>query len=134
MRTIRTAAAVILDRQGRMLVVRKRGTSVFMQPGGKIDAGETAEAALVRELEEELGLSIDPAGAKRLGLVSAPAAFEAETMVEAVLFRVETSATPRACAEIEEIAWVEAGDPGERPLAPLTRDRVLPLVRDLNRH
>jgi NUDIX domain len=53
---IRIAAAVIRDRRGRLLLVRKRGTSAFMQPGGKIDATEPALAALAREvLEEQLG-------------------------------------------------------------------------------
>ena len=38
---IRIAAALLIDPQGRTLLVRKRGTGAFMQPGGKIDAGET---------------------------------------------------------------------------------------------
>ncbi|HEX3283446.1 MAG TPA: hypothetical protein VHT50_02015 [Mycobacterium sp.] len=36
---IRVAAAVIRDARGRMLVVRKRRTAAFMQPGGKIMPG-----------------------------------------------------------------------------------------------
>jgi 8-oxo-dGTP pyrophosphatase MutT (NUDIX family) len=47
---IRTAAAVIDDGAGNVLLVRKAGTRAFMQPGGKIDAGESAVDALVREL------------------------------------------------------------------------------------
>ena len=38
------SAAVITDAAGRVLVVRKHGTSVFMQPGGKPEAGESAAA------------------------------------------------------------------------------------------
>lgn len=70
---IRIAAALLIDPQGRTLLVRKRGTEAFMQPGGKIDAGETPVQALVRELQEELGLRIDPAQAMHLGQFSAPA-------------------------------------------------------------
>ena len=73
---IRIAAALLIDPQGRTLLVRKRGTQAFMQPGGKIDEGETPVAALVRELHEELGLHIDPAQAIPLGQFSAPAANE----------------------------------------------------------
>jgi|GEM_PF-4568666 len=55
---LKLAVAVIRDDQDRMLVVRKSGTKAFMQPGGKIDTGETAPQALSRELEEELGLRV----------------------------------------------------------------------------
>jgi 8-oxo-dGTP pyrophosphatase MutT (NUDIX family) len=54
---IRITAAVIRDRQGRVLLVRKRGTSAFMQPGGKIDTNESALAALAREVCEELAVA-----------------------------------------------------------------------------
>ena len=53
---IRVAAAVILDARGHMLVVRKRSTAAFMQPGGKIMPGESAVDALHREIAEELGV------------------------------------------------------------------------------
>ena len=38
--TIRIVAALIRDDAGRVLLVRKRGTDAFMQPGGKRDPGE----------------------------------------------------------------------------------------------
>jgi 8-oxo-dGTP diphosphatase len=53
-RTISVVAALIRDGDGRVLLVRKRGTSVFMQPGGKRDAGESDVAALA-QIDEELG-------------------------------------------------------------------------------
>ena len=58
-RLIRIAAALLLGPDGRTLLVRKRGTRAFMQPGGKIEAHEVPLHALARELEEELGLRID---------------------------------------------------------------------------
>ncbi len=48
--TIRIVAAVIRDDAGRVLLVRKRGTKAFMQPGGKLDAGEDDITALSREI------------------------------------------------------------------------------------
>lgn len=128
---IRIAAALLLDSQGRTLLVRKRGTQAFMQPGGKIDAGETPVQALARELLEELGLQIDPAKAVRLGQFSAPAANEPGFEVQAELFRVDCAASVMPAAEIEEITWLAADQTPEMPLAPLTRDLILPLYRQL---
>ena len=51
---------MITDGQGRCLLVRKRGTEYFMQPGGKPEIGEASEAALIRELEEELNFLVSP--------------------------------------------------------------------------
>ena len=45
---------VILDAAGRVLVVRKRGSHAFLQPGGRREAGEDALRTLARELREEL--------------------------------------------------------------------------------
>jgi len=53
--TIRIVAALIRDHAGRVLLVRKRGTTAFMQPGGKRDPGEDDMMALAREIAAELG-------------------------------------------------------------------------------
>jgi 8-oxo-dGTP pyrophosphatase MutT (NUDIX family) len=127
--TIRIAAALLIDPRGRTLLVRKRGTHAFMQPGGKIDAGESPVQALVRELHEELGLNIDPTTAVHLGQFSAPAANEPGFDVQAELFRVDTCDTVAPAAEIEEVVWIEPGQPPAMQLAPLTRDLILPLYR-----
>ncbi len=124
---IRVAAAVILDAGGRLLVVRKRGTAVFMQPGGKIMAGESAEEALHREIAEELG--VEAASVQALGRHVADAANEPGHTVEAELFAVTLAAEPRAAAEIDEIAWVGPSNPGDISLAPLTEHAVLGLLR-----
>jgi 8-oxo-dGTP diphosphatase len=126
---IRIAAAVIRDRQGRLLLVRKRGTSAFMQPGGKIDANESALAALAREVFEELGCRIQPASTRFLGQFAAPAANEAGQNVLADLFAVAIDGTVAPAAEIEEVVWVDAAAPGAYRLAPLTRAYILPLLR-----
>jgi 8-oxo-dGTP diphosphatase len=127
-RTIRIAAAILERADGMTLLVRKRGTTAFMQPGGKIEAGEAPVKALCRELAEELALAIDPARPRYLGRYVAPAANEAGATVEAEIFRVEVTGPVEAAAEIEEIVWVDPNLPLALVLAPLTRDHVLPLL------
>jgi 8-oxo-dGTP diphosphatase len=55
--------AVVLDDQGRCLVIRRSSASknnagLWDLPGGKLDPGETVDAALRREVEEETGLQV----------------------------------------------------------------------------
>ncbi|WP_411380983.1 NUDIX hydrolase [Pseudomonas sp. MPB26] len=126
---IRIAAAVLIGSDGQTLQVRKRGTQAFMQPGGKIDAGEQPAEALARELHEELNLRIAPSDARYLGQFSAPAANEPGFTVQAELFlvRIEGPVTP--AAEIEEVRWIDPTGDGGLLLAPLTRDLILPFYR-----
>ena len=115
---IRVAAAVVLDASGRMLVVRKRGTTMFMQPGGKLMAGESAVEAVRREVVEELGVAAT--SVESVGRHVADAANEPGHTVEADVFRVTLAGEPNAAAEIDEIAWVDPADESDLPLAPLT--------------
>jgi 8-oxo-dGTP diphosphatase len=126
-RIIRIAAAVIVDGKGRMLLVRKRGTRAFIQPGGKMEAGETPEAALGRELAEELNCTA--VAMEFLIHLTAPAVNEAGHTVEAAIYSVKIEGQITPAREIEEIVWVDPASPGDIEMAPLTRDKVLPLVR-----
>ena len=128
-KTIRIAAALLIEPNGQTLLVRKRGTQAFMQPGGKIDAGEQPAEALARELHEELGLIIEPSDAVYLGNFSAPAVNEPGYTVEAELFQVTIDEPVTPAAEIEEVRWIDPAADGDLILAPLTRDLILPFYR-----
>jgi 8-oxo-dGTP diphosphatase len=123
---IEIVTAVIRDRQGRVLTVRKRGTVFFMKPGGKREPGEDDLAALARELDEELGCRL--VDARRLGDFEAPAANEPGFTVRAAVYVVRVDGAVRPRAEIEEIAWIDPVAPGSRPLAPLLCQAVLPAL------
>jgi 8-oxo-dGTP pyrophosphatase MutT (NUDIX family) len=130
-KVIHIAAALLIGADGRTMLVRKRGTQAFMQPGGKIEAGEPPQQALARELSEELGLLIDPQQAQFLGEFSAAAANEPGFEVNCQLYRLDVSQEMLPAAEIEEVVWVDAGNVDHLHLAPLTRDSILPLYRTL---
>jgi 8-oxo-dGTP diphosphatase len=64
-RMLLVAAAALVDVDGRVLICQrpegKQLAGLWEFPGGKVEAGETPEACLIRELEEELGIRVSHA-------------------------------------------------------------------------
>lgn len=124
---LRIAAGIIMDAAGRTLLVRKRGSTAFMQAGGTIEHGESALAALTRELREEIGLVLDPDLTEYIGSFRAVAGDEPDTVIRAEVFALSTTLGFLPSGEIEEVIWLDTDEPTGIELAPLTRDTVLPL-------
>ena len=127
-RLLHIAAACLLDEQGRLLLVRKRGTHRFMLPGGKAEAGETPLQTVRRELAEELLLQLDESALTLLGQFNEAAANEPDTRVQATVFRAALRQPVSAAAELEELRWLRADEPRGEDLAPLLRKHVLPYL------
>ncbi len=126
---IHVSAAVIADDDGRVLVVRKQGTTRFMQPGGKPEPGETAAQTLVRELDEELGIRLDEHELTPLGTFVSAAANEPGHRVVAVAFAATVDpASVVVQAELAELRWISPADAQTLPLAPLSTEHLLPLA------
>ena len=126
--TIRIVAALIRDDAGRVLLVRKRGTAAFMQPGGKRDPGEDDTTALAREIAEELGCCMIRDSIQPLGEFDAVAANEPGWRVHACLYGIDVTGDIVPNREIDETIWIDPAAPPDISLAPLTRDHVLPLA------
>ncbi|MEZ0243161.1 MAG: (deoxy)nucleoside triphosphate pyrophosphohydrolase [Sphingomonas sp.] len=79
METLFVVAAALIDGDGRVLVQQrppgKPMAGLWEFPGGKVEPGEVPEAALVRELTEELGIAVESA-------CLAPATFASEALGE----------------------------------------------------
>ena len=128
-KTISVVAALIRDEQGRVLVVRKRGTSAFMQSGGKRNVGESDVAALAREVVEELGCCVDQKTARAVGIFECVAANEPGYRVKASVYAVTVEGAVKPQAEIDQVLRVDPRSLPDLPFAPLPRDHVLPLAR-----
>lgn len=115
------------DETGRVLNVRKRGTSMLMLPGGKPEAGEDPAETAVREFAEELGVRLDPALLRFVGEFRAAAANEPGHEVVAHVFEHPLVTGAAVNAEIESLQWI---DPGEQrsDLAPLNTEHVFPAL------
>lgn len=126
MGTILTVAAVVLNAKRDVLLVRKRGSDTFIQPGGKTDEGESPLAALARELHEELGVELLASAAIPLGTFEDIAVNEPDCRVRAQAYLVEILGEPVPRAEIAELVWVPLSGPYPVKIAPLSAQHVLP--------
>lgn len=123
--------------KGDLLLVRKRGTTAFMLPGGKVEPGETHPQATVREVAEELSLTLDESDLTLLGHWSAGAANEPGLTITSDVFLAPLPGEPVASAEIEELRWLPlTPDAATAPaLSPMLVEHVIPalLARDTYR-
>lgn len=125
------AAAALIDVDGRVLLAqRPEGRSMsglWEFPGGKVQAGESPEAALVRELQEELGIDTRQS-------CLAPIAFASHTYEDfhllMPLFVCRTWRGLPEGREGQQIAWVRAARLADYPMPPADVPLVA-LLRDL---
>ena len=128
---LRIAAAVIVDDAGRVLLVRKRDTHSWMQPGGKVEPGEHPANTLIRELHEELGLVLDTESCEHWGRFHAAAANEKNHVVDCDMFQIDFTLVAqqlplRVAAEIEELMWLDPTSVHNLEIAPLSLEYVFP--------
>lgn len=120
-------AAIALVRDGCVLTVRKEGTHRFMLVGGKLEAGESAKEAALRETHEEVGIALEDA--VLLGEFVSEAANEPGHQLHSTVFLADSDAEPVAGGEIAEVRWTPmTGHPDD--LAPMLEHHVLPALLD----
>ena len=131
LRLVLVAAVALVDADGRVLLARRpKGKSMaglWEFPGGKVHAGEAPEAALIRELKEELAIDVAES-------CLAPFAFASHRYRDFHLLMPlyvcrRWIGTPTAL-EGQELAWVRPARLGDYPMPPADRPLVA-LLQDL---
>jgi 8-oxo-dGTP diphosphatase len=108
----------------RLLCVRSHGRSLAYLPGGKRESGESDEACLVREIHEELGVTLRSGSIRPMGVYLGVADGQPDgTFVRLACYGADFSGRLIARAEIAEIMWLDHGG-GEHcsPTARLVLD------------
>lgn len=127
-RLLLVAAAVLLDGEGRVLLAqRPQGKSLaglWEFPGGKIEAGERPEAALARELHEELGIDVATTDLIPTGFASH--AYE-DFHLLMPLWRTRTWRGEPQSREGQALAWVHIDAIADYPMPPAD----IPLITTL---
>ena len=129
MNLLLVVAAALIDADDRVLIARrpkgKRLADLWEFPGGKIDAGERPEQALIRELAEELGIVVKEA-------CLAPLTFASHAYVDFHLLMPlyvcrcwEGFVTPR---EGQALKWARAGELRNYPMPPADAPLIPPLI------
>ncbi|MFJ9780974.1 NUDIX domain-containing protein [Amycolatopsis sp. NPDC101161] len=95
---------------GRILSTRSRGKEVYYLPGGKREPGETDAETLVREIREELDVTIKEESIAPAGVFEAEAHGHACTLVRMTCYTAEYAGTLAASSEIEEVVWLTYAD------------------------
>lgn len=103
--------AFIEIRDKKILSTRSRGKDTYYLPGGKREAGETDAEALIREIEEELAIQLDPDSLVFYGVFQAQAHSHPEgVMVNMRCYTASYTGTIQASSEIEEVVWLNYAD------------------------
>jgi 8-oxo-dGTP diphosphatase len=117
-------AGLLVIHGGRLLLCRKKhGTALLILPGGKLEAGESSEDCLRREVREELNCEL--AAVEFVGSYTDQAAGASDQTVHIELYRGELMSNPTPQSEIGELVWFGASD-DHAQLAPSIRNKILP--------
>jgi 8-oxo-dGTP diphosphatase len=126
------AAAALIDADGRVLICRrpegKTMSGLWEFPGGKVEDGETPEAALIRELDEELGIEV---GARCLAPLSFVSHDYGDFHLLMPLFVTRKwDGIPRPL-EGQELKWVLPQELGSYPMPPADMPLIAALTDSL---
>ena len=125
------AAAALVDLDGRVLIQQrpdgKAMAGLWEFPGGKVEAGETPEQTLIRELKEELAIDVTEACLSPLSFASH--AYDDFHLLMPLYVCRRWSGVVRP-VEAKALSWVRPAKLREYPMPPAD-EPLIPVLRDL---
>jgi 8-oxo-dGTP diphosphatase len=122
-------AGAVLIQDRKFLITRARGKDFFVAPGGKLEAGETSEQALIREMMEEVQLPLKTSDFDHIGTFFATAAGSDDKKLRMDVYLIKGEhPEPVAASEIEEIRWINTQSSGFK-LGSIFEHDVMPLLK-----
>ncbi len=110
-------AAVLIREDGHVLVQRRPAgkplEGLWEFPGGKVELGETPEAALVRELAEELGIAVEQGGLEPLTFASEP---RGGRHLLLLVYRCRAWAGEPEARHADALRWATPGELADLPM------------------
>ena len=95
----------------QLLGARSQGKTLYYIPGGKREAGESDEAALIREVKDELSIDLLPDTITYVGTFQAQADGKpAGTQVKMTCYQAAFTGTIQVAAEIADVLWLTHQD------------------------
>lgn len=126
-------AAGILIKDRKLLIEKSNDKEFFIAPGGSIEEGETPKEALVRELNEEFGITVKQEEFEEFGHFHAQAAGQKDRVVHMNVYIVKKwKGEPAPHAEVEKILWVTSDLPKDIKVGSIFEHEVIPLLKKQN--
>jgi 8-oxo-dGTP diphosphatase len=129
--TITVVAAALIDPRGRVLLQRRAAGRAMAGrwefPGGKVEPGESAEAALVRELAEELGIEVAAEALEPAAFASVAAIDGRAPMLLLLYLCRRWRGSPRAL-DADALDWLRPGEMDAAAMPPADRPLVARLA------
>lgn len=125
-------AAGILIKDRKLLMLKSKQYHLYLSPGGKIEAGETPEQALIRELAEEVSIKVQEADLSFFAKLQTVTDLDPNRKIFLDVFLVNNWVGEIVAAnEIEAICWVNSSNQHDYQLGSIFAHQVMPRLQEL---
>lgn len=104
-----TCVCLVVEKDNALLLVQARDRAKYYFPGGKIEEGETFEQALIREIDEELNVSLNPDKLSYINTVIGEAYPQKNTLTKLICYKTTDDIdweSIHSYSEITDIKWM----------------------------